>query len=736
MNRLSLLLVTLLLLSFNGNPLDDRSVETILPDLINAYENADSAYSSKNFSRAAEFYKQVIEKSPYEISESTRFKYAVSLSRNGEFYESNNHFDQLLSGNENYLPQYVKFFKIKNLWQINGNDAAGASEKFIEQYPESALADSLVLPLADYYFGQRYFSKSRKYYELFNKWNVNKTKRAYAAIRSALSNYNLGNKALAREEIVQILRSYESSKETLELVYWLEENESGLYEKHFFKITEVLFRNNRFEQAKERLEEYAKTEKNEKLKEKARFNLIRIYYEKGQYGTALYGFNNLLKDLGNKNLEPGIRLYFARIYLRQGKKQQAIDAYVDYAKRYPRRRISPEAVWKAAWISEELPDLDQALQLYGLVRKKWPRSSYAREAYFREGFTYYRLGKINYADNIFNEIRYKRWPDIHRNRAAFWVALCSDLKNDSLTARRLRKELAVNLWDDYYTMKSYLLHKDDFDSSTGIIEQFKNSNKRLIYYATGFSSLLTYFEEAFEVKEVLGERYALGALEDIRLVAKSREEWIALAEIYKKLQAYGKAFRTYDYINKKFYANLPYTEKSFILKERFPYYYDSYISEYAKNYAIDPELILALIKQESVFDFKAHSWANAFGLMQLIPATAREMAALSQVPFNSSQQLFNPEYNIRLGTRYLWQLSRRFDGKKEYILAAYNAGPHRVNRWKKLPGSDQIDVFIENVEFEQTRDYVRKVMKNYWAYKLLQHNFQVESNDLLLGMQD
>ncbi|MCB9058235.1 MAG: tetratricopeptide repeat protein [Calditrichae bacterium] len=735
MKQLILIFTTLIILSFNTNPNDGKVLEA-LPDFIRTYEYADSAYSSGDYKQASLFYKKVLENSPRSIPAATHFKFAMSLYYSGNYTASNENFTDILEKNSEYLPQYVRFFRIKNLWHTNPSLAAGEAEYYIAKYPKSALADSMVLPIADYYYSTDNFQKSRKYYELFNKWNFDKNKRAYASIHSALSNYRLGNKSNAREEFRQILGKYSSKEETLELVDWIADKEPELYKQQFFKVNEVFFDNGLYEKAKGQLEEYIKSEKDEKLKEKARFNLVRLYYVKGQYQTALYGFKNLLENLANKNLEPSIRLYFARIYLNQGKKQQAIDAYLDYADRYPRRRISPEAVWKAAWISEELQDLSQAQELYGIVRKRWPGSSYAREAYFREGFTFYRLGKISLAENIFNEIRYKRWPDIHRNRAQYWDALCSELQNDSLTARYLRKELAVNLWDDYYTMKSYLLHKDEFDSSTGIIEQFKNSNKRLLYYATGFSSLLKYFEEAFEVQEVLGDKYAFGALEDIKLVAKSHEEWVALAEIYKKLQAYGKAYRTYDYIDKKFYSDQNYTEKSFILKERFPYYYDSYITRYSKSNNIEPELVLALMKQESVFDFKAHSWANAYGLMQLIPATAREMATLNKTPFISPNQLFDPEYNIKLGTRYLRQLSYSFNGRKEHMLAAYNAGPHRVKRWKKLPGSDQIDVFIENVEFEQTRDYVRKVMKNYWAYKLLQNNFQIESNDLLLGMLD
>ena len=133
------------------------------------------------------------------------------------------------------------------------------------------------------------------------------------------------------------------------------------------------------------------------------------------------------------------------------------------------------------------------------------------------------------------------------------------------------------------------------------------------------------------------------------------------------------------------------------------------------------------MKAESNLDPQAVSPKGAIGLMQVMPQTAREFGVTNPA------DLKDPQTNIRVGLQYMSQLMDRYKGNVELSLAAYNAGPHRVKRWKKLPGSEHIDVFIENIEFYQTRDYVRKVMKNYWAYKLLQSNFQIGSEDLLLG---
>ncbi len=698
--------------------------------------SADSAYAHGNYRRAAVNYHNIVNRSPQKASAQIQFKYAYSLYKIGDYLLSAAQFDSLLRQDARYLPAYAAFFKVKALQKIGLPRAAEAGYNYILKYPKTSLADSLLMPVADYYYHKQNLTVAEGLYRKFIKWGVDRSQnvRAYARLVKIL--YSSNQKEQARKQTLYTMRKYPAAEETFDLVQFVKKTDRGFYRLHFFNVSDVYFANRHFQKLRAMLEQYIRDEKEPMLKQKARYRLVRIYFAQRKYGTALYGFNNMLKAVKDKGLEARIRLYLARIYLKKGLKQKAIRAYRDYAHRYPELRMASEAVWKAAWISEELRDLKQALENYHYLREKWPQSRYAREAYFREGFTYYRLGNVDFAENIFNTLRVRNAPDVEKNRAQYWAALCSASQGDSSRADSLRMELAVHLWDDYYTMKSYLLHKESVDTTEKIADELNKSNRAMLYYASGFASLMDKLKTAFDVKDVLGKSYALAALDDIKLYAKTKEEWIALAEIFKKFKAYGKAYRTYDYINRKFYAQIPFNQKPFILKERFPYYYDAEVNKYADINQVEPEFILAVMKQESVFNFKAHSWAQAYGLMQLIPKTAREMAKHKNITLSSNSQLFNPETNIRLGSFYLKKLLKQFDAKKELVLAAYNAGPHRAKRWRTLPGSEEMDVFIENIEFEETRGYVRKVMKNYWAYKLLRHNFQISPEDIQLGWNE
>jgi len=698
--------------------------------------SADSAYALGNYRLAATTFGYISKKFPNKNTPHILFKYAYSLYKIDDYEQSISWFDQALSQDNSYLPVYAAYFKIRALQHIKEDVAAEQGNAFIQQYPKTSLADSLILPTASYFYTHGEIYSAEQLYLKFKKWHARAPQSAFVAARLVKIRYALDKKEQARKEALRAMDLYPGAPETLNMVRYIKENDLGFYNNHFFKIGGVFYANRLFKTLKSRLEQYVRREKDATLKQKARYNLIRIYFAQQKYTTALFGFRSMLTTVKKKSLEAKIRLYIARIYLKKGLRQKAIKAYRDYAHRFPGYKLASEAVWKSAWISEGLQDLKQALENYHYLREKWPASRYAREAYFREGFTHYRLGNVSFAETIFRTLFKKRAPDVEKNRAQYWLALCSEAQGDFKTADSLRLQLSHHLWDDYYTMKSYLLHKSTVDSGTQIIQSFKENAGMLTYYASGFSSLTTKLKTAFDVRDVLGQGYAVAALEDVKLYAKTREEWITLAEIFKKFKAYGKAYRTYDHINRKFYAGLSYSQKPFMVKERFPYYYDREVNTYAERNKIEAEFILAVMKQESVFNFKAHSLAQAFGLMQLLPKTAKAMARHDKLNFSSNGQLFNPETNIRLGAYYLKKLLKQFDNKKELVLAAYNAGPHRVKKWRTFPGSEQMDVFIENIEFKETRNYVRKVMKNYWAYKLLRHDFQVSANDLQIGWNE
>ena len=137
-----------------------------------------------------------------------------------------------------------------------------------------------------------------------------------------------------------------------------------------------------------------------------------------------------------------------------------------------------------------------------------------------------------------------------------------------------------------------------------------------------------------------------------------------------------------------------------------------------------PELILAIIRQESEFDTRAHSYVGARGMMQLMTYTARIVAKRARLPYSKKRLTSDPNYNIKLGSYYIAELLEQYEGSYPFSIAAYNAGPKRVAYWNKINGNPQnkkIDYvdWIELIKFRETRNYVQRVLENINVYKYM-----------------
>jgi soluble lytic murein transglycosylase len=155
-----------------------------------------------------------------------------------------------------------------------------------------------------------------------------------------------------------------------------------------------------------------------------------------------------------------------------------------------------------------------------------------------------------------------------------------------------------------------------------------------------------------------------------------------------------------------------------ILKVIFPLAYWDSIKRHATARGLDPFLVAALIAQESTFDPKARSGANAWGLMQIVPATGRRLARAVGMRRFSTSMLTNPDTNIRLGTLHFSRLVGQFGGT-HFALASYNAGENRVVRWKaERPGIEQ-DEFIDDIPFPETQNYVKRILGTAEDYRML-----------------
>lgn len=148
-----------------------------------------------------------------------------------------------------------------------------------------------------------------------------------------------------------------------------------------------------------------------------------------------------------------------------------------------------------------------------------------------------------------------------------------------------------------------------------------------------------------------------------------------------------------------------------------------------KDYGADRALVHALIRQESQFDPEAVSPSGALGLMQVMPATAKQTAQKNDLMHNASWLTQKPHHNVQIGSLYIAEMLRKFDGNLPMAVAAYNAGPGRVSQWIKEigdPRNPQVDTidWMESIPIYETRNYVQRVMEGYAVYRMKLARYQ------------
>tara|TARA_B100001996_G_scaffold5505_1_gene4646 strand:- start:1044 stop:3266 length:2223 start_codon:yes stop_codon:yes gene_type:complete len=309
---------------------------------------------------------------------------------------------------------------------------------------------------------------------------------------------------------------------------------------------------------------------------------------------------------------------------------------------------------------------------------------------------------LQHFQNFFNNVGYP----ISLSRGAYWIARTYEkLKNEKL-ARKWYKE-ASKYKTTYYGQLAFIkIYPDDFfaleESSIKIKQEYeKKFNKNRLV------------KLAILLKELDKIKYAKDI---IKHLAKDNVEDGSEIIAGKFAASLGK----YDFAIQ--IAKQASYEKRFLNEINYPIINTP---EYVNNKRMaNQELVLAVIRQESEFDPKAHSYAGARGMMQLMTYTAKLVAKQSKLPYSKSKLKSDPNYNIQLGSYYLSGLLEEYEGSYPFALAAYNAGPKRVRYWRKINGDPrkrQIDYvnWIELIKFKETRNYVQRVLENVNVYKFM-----------------
>lgn len=307
-----------------------------------------------------------------------------------------------------------------------------------------------------------------------------------------------------------------------------------------------------------------------------------------------------------------------------------------------------------------------------------------------------------------------------RPRALFWTVNCG-LQAGTPEGKAMAEKAKETLFANYpFSLHSLLLQKDQpakvrsFLSVPDTIARFRSQDKPELNGPVLAAEALINAGEIGWAKKVL-------ASINLQADAAEPEFQVYLAWLYNRVGDPISKFRTLTVA----FRDHPSTISRVSLGLYYPKNNDVSM-DVIRSTGVNALVVMALIRQESAFNEKARSPAGALGLMQVMPRTARLVERTRHRP-----NLYDPNNNVRIGSKYFSTLLKRYDGDTELALAAYNAGPERVEAWVKRYNVTRRTLFLDLIPFKETRDYVASIARNYFWYSVLYGEPNMPSADVM-----
>ncbi|HOK09563.1 MAG TPA: transglycosylase SLT domain-containing protein [Candidatus Hydrogenedens sp.] len=392
-----------------------------------------------------------------------------------------------------------------------------------------------------------------------------------------------------------------------------------------------------------------------------------------------------------------------------------------------------EFLYWAGQKSEQNNDKESILFYYKTLLRMFPQHKRISEAVFNLGFWFYSKEDVVNAYAYFEKLITDYPQSFYFARSAYLNGLIYEKNGNKLKAKEYFKKALQGKLGDYYVHRSADKLLKDYHES--IAHQKIAPLKHL-----PVSSLIVDKQISHDIDtitKILNKNTELKWLNYFAEIGVEEKEWIAF-DICKRAQNgeieldtlpllshLGTAQVVWDY----YYSQCFTTKKEMINKSNewqilFPMPYYQSVLHWSKKVDVNPFLIWSIMKQESSYRTSVISTSNARGLLQLIPSTAKWIANKDDRLKGIDYFLWKyPEYNIALGSVYFRYLLDRFNGNVVYAIAGYNAGPGRVDEWKRNIKDNDLETFIENIPFKETRNYVKKVLGNYAGYHSIYKGF-------------
>jgi soluble lytic murein transglycosylase len=401
------------------------------------------------------------------------------------------------------------------------------------------------------------------------------------------------------------------------------------------------------------------------------YELARLHRRLGQTAAALAVLERLISEHPDAGLIPDAWLALARAQLEAGQLAAARATFQTLIGSYPDTAARASAGWEVAWLD------------YRAARWRDAALAFRQLSAAAAG---YRLSGL------------------------YWAARALDAAAERKAALALYREVMGRGPQTYYGILAQRRVSGALPASDAALVRLPRDPRTVLAAEPLFLR-----GQALWQAGLTG--YALGELEGLgRDAAAEPDRAYALAVALADL---GEAGRSLRHLRRAFgaaaEAGAPGLTREF-WRLLYPFGYPDLVKEAARRAGLDPFFVAAVIREESSYDARARSWVGAIGLMQLMPETARLVAQEIGLRGTSAEALWEPSINIALGAHYLAQLQARFQ-EPLYAVAGYNAGPHRVQRWRDDRRTADLEEFVDQIPFDETRAFVKRVFASWHHYR-------------------
>jgi soluble lytic murein transglycosylase len=463
----------------------------------------------------------------------------------------------------------------------------------------------------------------------------------------------------------------------------------------------------------------------------------RAYYA---YYLSIDELQTIIDDFPGSDLVGEAWWEIARSWILIGNNETAMGVYTQFFASRPQDPLADDAQWKAASLLEDEGEFEQAIAAYTGLAETFPAGEYAAASLFRAGLALYRLARYDEAHQTWERLLADYPQSEMRSRALYWLGKSHLELADQEQAVEYLNELVIDDPGAYYGLRAAdLLRAGPPESPSNVyapdlydmadeaerleLEQWlvgwagQQDGEQISDLAPRVTNDPTY-QRGLELLRVGQRDSAKARFRDVR--TRFQDDPVALYQLalfFQREGFYDQSIACAQRILNLSPQDSLYDVPRLLQKLHYPVYFADLIVPQAEKRGLEPLVFCALIWQESWYDPSATSSYPARGLTQFIEPTADWVAEELGLTDFSHSDLYRPVVAVEFGGWYLEWISDYEDGELFRVLAHYNAGPGNVARWRRDGEVTDIDLFVEEVDFDQTETFIHRIYEHYWTYR-------------------